>query len=51
MFTAIDLSSKAQRAVCMLLSTLIVASTLSLGAYGVANASHVGYSVTITQLQ
>ncbi len=51
MYTVIELSSKAQRAACMLLSTLIVVSTLSLGAYGVASASHDGYSVTITQLQ
>ena len=51
MFTAIEFSSKAQRAVCLLISALIVAGSLSLGAYGATHASHEGYSVTITQLQ
>lgn len=51
MFTVIEFGSKAQRAVCLFLSAFIVGSTLSLGAYGVTNAAHEGYSVTITQLQ
>jgi hypothetical protein len=51
MFTVVELSNKAQRAVCLLVSALIVAGSLSLGAWGAAHAAHDGYSVTITQLQ
>ncbi|MFL6549978.1 MAG: hypothetical protein ACJ8OJ_14900 [Povalibacter sp.] len=51
MFTVAQISSKSQRAVCLFLSTLIVVASLSLGAYGAAQAAHTGYSVTITQLQ
>jgi hypothetical protein len=51
MFTATRISQKVQRAVCMLLSAVIVAGSLSLGAYGADRAAHEGYSVTITQLQ
>ncbi|HEY8539260.1 MAG TPA: hypothetical protein VIL28_10380 [Steroidobacteraceae bacterium] len=39
-----------QQIVCMLLSVLIVAGSLSLGAYGAHSAADVGYTVTITQL-
>jgi hypothetical protein len=51
MFTVVEFSNKTQRAVCLLISALIVAGSLSLGAYGATHAAHVGYSVTITQLQ
>ena len=40
-----------QRAVCMLVSVAIVAVSLAFGAYGVKTMEHVGYSVTVTQLQ
>lgn len=49
MFTAISRNSQA--VVCMFLSAVIVSLSLSLGAVAAANAAHVGYSVTITQLQ
>jgi hypothetical protein len=48
MFTAI--SRKAQNAVCMILSAVIVSGSLSLGAFAADRASHDGYSVTITQI-
>lgn len=44
-------SQSFQRAVCMMLSAVIVSAILSLGAYGAEYAAHDGYSVTITQLQ
>jgi|HigsolmetaAR201D_1030396.scaffolds.fasta_scaffold04825_9 hypothetical protein len=50
MFTLTEVSRTTQQIVCMLLSVLIVAGSLSLGAYGAHAASDVGYSVTITQL-
>jgi hypothetical protein len=40
-----------QRAVCMVLSAVIVTAILSLGAYGAKHATHDGYSVTVTQLR
>ncbi|HKE94043.1 MAG TPA: hypothetical protein VKB34_07035 [Povalibacter sp.] len=36
---------------CMLMSAVIVAASLALGAVAAQSAAHVGYSVTITQLQ
>jgi hypothetical protein len=51
MFALTDISRTTQRVVCMLLATVIVAASLSLGAVGAHSASHSGYSVTITQLQ
>ena len=48
MFTAI--SRKAQTAVCMILSAVIVSASLSLGAFAADRAGHDGYSVTITQI-
>ncbi len=51
MFTVNELGQVAQRTVCMLLSAVIVAASLSLGALGAqAAAAHDGYSVTVTQL-
>jgi hypothetical protein len=50
MFAFIEFSRNTQRAVCMLLSAVIVAASLSAGAYGAQAALHDGYSVTITQL-
>ena len=51
MFALTDLSRNAQRAVCMLLSVVIVTASLSLGAYKAHSTMHSGYSVTVTQLQ
>jgi hypothetical protein len=51
MFAFTDISRTTQRVVCMLLATVIVAASLSLGVFGARNASHSDYSVTITQLQ
>ena len=49
MFT--DISRKAQTAVCMILSAVIVSGSLSLGAFAAERAVHDGYSVTVTQIQ
>lgn len=46
-----EFSLNTQRVVCMLLSAVIVAGWISLGAYTAQSASHDGYSVTITQLE
>lgn len=48
MFT---ISRKAQTAVCMILSAVIVSVGLSLGAFAAEHAAHHDYSVTITQIQ
>jgi hypothetical protein len=40
-----------RQALCMVFSAVIVAASLSLGAYGSQAPLHDGYSVTITQLQ
>lgn len=50
MYTIIELSSRAERAVCAVLSVAIVAVVLSLGAVGIQSTANTGYSVTITQL-
>lgn len=52
MFTAT--SRKTQSIVCMVLSAVIVSISLSLGAFAAEHAertAHIGYSVTITQIQ
>jgi hypothetical protein len=51
MFTVTQLSRSTQRIVCMVLATVVVAASLSLGVVGAQSALHDGYSVTITQLQ
>jgi hypothetical protein len=51
MFALIELSRNTQRAICMLMSVVIVAVTLASGAYEAQSALHDGYTVTITQLQ
>ena len=51
MFALTDISRSTQRFVCMALATVIVAASLSIGALAAQSASHVDYSVTITQLQ
>jgi hypothetical protein len=51
MYAVTQTTQATQRAVCMLVSVAIVAVSLAFGAYGVKAMEHVGYSVTITQLQ
>ena len=48
MFAAMEFSRSAQRAVCMLMSAVIVAASLTLGAYGAQSALHdASYTVTV----
>lgn len=51
MYAVTKFSLNAQRAVCMLMSAAIVTVSLAFGAYGVQSMEHLGYSVTVTQLQ
>jgi hypothetical protein len=51
MFALTQISRSTQRFVCMALATVIVAASLSLGAVVAESATHLRYSVTITQLQ
>jgi hypothetical protein len=51
MFAFNDFTRNTQRAMCLTLSAVIVAVSLSLGAYGSQAPLLDGYSVTITQLQ
>jgi hypothetical protein len=50
MFSLDQISRTTQQFVCMALAALIVTASLSLGAYAAEAASHVDYSVTITQI-
>lgn len=48
MFAVIEFSRNVQRTVCLLMSAVIVASSLSLGAYGAQSAiEEASYSVTV----
>ena len=51
MYAVIKATETTQRAVCMLLSVAIVTVSLAFGAYGMKSMEHLGYSVTVTQLQ
>lgn len=51
MFALTEFSRRTQRVVCMLMSAVIVAASLTLGAFGAQSKLHDGYSVTVTQLQ
>ena len=51
MYAISTVTQTTQRAVCMLLSVAIVSISLAFGAYGVQKMEHVGYSVSVTQLQ
>ncbi|MBL8271706.1 hypothetical protein [Steroidobacter sp.] len=51
MYALYNLTQSAQRAVCMTLSAAIVTVSLAFGAYGMQSMEHLGYSVTVTQLQ
>ena len=50
MFAVTDISRSTQRFVCLLMAVVVVAASLSLGAFGAESASDLGYSVTITQV-
>ena len=50
MFSLNQISRTTQQYVCMALAALIVSASLSLGSYAAEAASHVDYSVTITQI-
>ena len=51
MFAFTEISRKAQSAICMMLSAVIVSASLSLGAFAAEYAANDGYSVTVTQIQ
>ena len=51
MYAVTQFTQTSQRAVCMLVSVAIVTVSLAFGAYGVKSMEHLGYSVTVTQLQ
>ncbi|WP_157995523.1 hypothetical protein [Peristeroidobacter soli] len=51
MYALSNATQSTQRAVCMLVSVAIVTVSLAFGAFGVKSMEHVGYSVTVTQLQ
>jgi hypothetical protein len=46
MFAVLEFSRNAQRTVCMLMSAVIVAASLSLGAYGAQSMLHDTSSLT-----
>jgi|JRYE01.1.fsa_nt_gb hypothetical protein len=50
MFDITRLSHSTQQYVCMALSAIIVAVSLSIGAFMADAAAHADYTVTITQL-
>lgn len=50
MFSLTHISRTAQQLVCMTLATVIVAASLTLGAYGAQTLADPGYRITITQL-
>ena len=50
MFSFTQLGRTTQQFVCMTLATLIVAGSLTLGAYGAQTLADPGYTITITQL-
>jgi hypothetical protein len=51
MFALTEISRTTQRFACMMMAVVIVAAGLSAGALKAQSLEHVGYSVTITQLQ
>ncbi|HEY0943280.1 MAG TPA: hypothetical protein VGE08_24560 [Steroidobacter sp.] len=51
MYAISTVTQTTQRAVCMLLSVAIVSISLAFGAYGVQKMEHLGYTVSVTQLQ
>jgi len=51
MYALNQMSRTTQRTVCTVVSAVIVALWLSLGAYGAESVAHPGYSVTVTQIQ
>ena len=51
MFSFTEFSRSTQRTICLLVAVVVVAASLTLGAFGAQRAEHDHYSVTITQLQ
>jgi hypothetical protein len=51
MYALTQMSRTTQRTVCTVVSAVIVALWLGLGAYGAEMVAHPGYSVTVTQIQ
>lgn len=51
MYAVTKISLNTQRAVCMFMSAAIVTVSLAFGAYGLQSMEHLGYRVTVTQLQ
>jgi hypothetical protein len=51
MYALNQMSRTTQRTVCTVVSAVIVALWLGLGAYGAETVAHPGYSVTVTQIQ
>ena len=51
MFAVTEFSRSTQRAVCMLMSAVIVSVALTFGAVGSQSELDADYSVTVTQLQ
>ena len=45
-----QITRSTQQYICMALAALVVAGSLSIGAYAADAAAHVDYSVTITQI-
>jgi hypothetical protein len=51
MFAIAQVGRTTQHIVCGFLAAVIVAASLSVGAFGAQSALHEGYSVTITQIE
>ena len=51
MFATSELSQSARRVVCLVMAMVVVATSLSLGAFGAQSAADPGYSVTISEVQ
>jgi hypothetical protein len=51
MFAISQIGRTTQHVVCGFLAAVIVAASLSIGAFSAQSTIHEGYSITITQLQ
>ena len=51
MFAFTEFSRRTRKALCLLMSAVIVAGSLFAATYAAKMAEHNGYSVTVTQLQ
>lgn len=50
MFSFTEISRTTQQFICMTLATVIVAASLTIGAFGAHALTNPGYTITITQL-